>query len=192
MQIALDQLTAHLQRSLRPLYVLHGNEALLLQEAADAIRAAARQQGFGERSTHTVSGAHFDWSAVQAACNSLSLFSARQIVDLLTPSSRAISVWLMPDFKNSNTCDSCDDFASVVCHRRRPASSICSCAMNGLSASPATPAALEIDADVATLRLDDGRIVEDLTDPTHEQVLETMARLDPRRNDRARRAAAEA
>ena len=42
------------------------------------------------------------------------------------------------------------------------------------------------------LFLADGRIVEDLTDPTHEQVLETMARLDPRRNDRARRAAAEA
>ena len=88
MQIALDQLAAHLQRSLRPLYVLHGNEALLLQEAADAIRAAARQQGFSERSTHTVSGAHFDWSAVLAATQSQSLFADRQIVEIHIPSGK--------------------------------------------------------------------------------------------------------
>ena len=42
MQVALAQLTAQLQRGLAPLYVLHGDEALLQQEAADAIRAAAR------------------------------------------------------------------------------------------------------------------------------------------------------
>ena len=70
------------------LYVLHGEEPLLMQEAADAIRAAARAQGFGERSSHTVSGAHFDWSAVQGACQSLSLFAQRQIVEIHLPTGK--------------------------------------------------------------------------------------------------------
>jgi DNA polymerase-3 subunit delta len=36
MQLALPQLQAHLQKGLRSLYTLHGDEALLVQEAADA------------------------------------------------------------------------------------------------------------------------------------------------------------
>ena len=40
MQVALAQLSTHLQRALSPLYVLHGDEPLLQQEAADAVRAA--------------------------------------------------------------------------------------------------------------------------------------------------------
>ncbi|HNL43007.1 MAG TPA: DNA polymerase III subunit delta, partial [Ottowia sp.] len=73
MQLAAAQLARHLQQGLRPLYVLHGDEALLVQEAADAIRATARAQGHTERSVHTVAGAHFDWGAVLAAGSSLSL-----------------------------------------------------------------------------------------------------------------------
>ena len=38
-----EQLAAHLERELRPLYVLYGDEPLLVIEAADAIRARARQ-----------------------------------------------------------------------------------------------------------------------------------------------------
>ena len=67
MQLAATQLAHHLQKGLRPLYTLHGDEALLVQEAADAIRAAARAQGFSERTVHAVAGARFDWSAVLAA-----------------------------------------------------------------------------------------------------------------------------
>ncbi len=88
MQLALAQLPNHLQKSLRPLYVLHGDEALLVQEAADAIRAAARVQGYGERTVHTVAGAHFDWGAVLAAGSSLSLFADKQIVEVRIPSGK--------------------------------------------------------------------------------------------------------
>ena len=45
MQLAPAQLEAHLQKGLRALYTSPGDAPLLLQEAADAIRAAARQQG---------------------------------------------------------------------------------------------------------------------------------------------------
>jgi DNA polymerase III subunit delta len=88
MQLAAAQLQTHLQKGLRPLYTLYGDEALLLQEAADAIRATARAQGHTERSVHTVMGAHFDWSAVLAAGSSLSLFADKQIVELRIPSGK--------------------------------------------------------------------------------------------------------
>src|SRR5215204_6338447 len=88
MQLAAAQLTPHLQKGLKPLYTLHGDEPLLVQEAADAIRAAARTQGYTERTVHTVSGAHFDWSAVLAAGGSLSLFADKQIVEIRVPSGK--------------------------------------------------------------------------------------------------------
>jgi len=88
MQLAVAQLSAHLAKGLRSLYTLHGDEPLLVQEAADAIRAAARTQGYTERTVHTVAGAHFDWSAVLAAGGSLSLFSDKQIVEVRVPSGK--------------------------------------------------------------------------------------------------------
>ncbi|MBX3659583.1 MAG: DNA polymerase III subunit delta [Ramlibacter sp.] len=88
MQLAAAQLSAHLQRGLKPLYTLHGDEPLLIQEAADAIRAKAREQGYTERTVHTVAGAHFDWSEVLAASGSLSLFADRQIVEIRIPSGK--------------------------------------------------------------------------------------------------------
>jgi DNA polymerase-3 subunit delta len=88
MQLALPQLQAHLQKGLRSLYTLHGDEALLVQKAADAIRTAARQQGYTERSVHVVSGAHFDWSEVLAAGGSMSLFAERQILEIRVPTGK--------------------------------------------------------------------------------------------------------
>ncbi|GGH51837.1 DNA polymerase III subunit delta [Comamonas phosphati] len=88
MQLALNQLAAHLAKGLRSLYVLHGDEPLQQQEAADAIRAAARAVGYTERSSYTVAGAHFDWSAVLAAGGSLSLFADRQILEIRIPSGK--------------------------------------------------------------------------------------------------------
>ena len=88
MQLAAAQLQAHLQKGLRSLYTLHGDEPLLIQEAADTIRAAARAQGYTERSSHIVSGAHFDWSEVQAAGGSLSLFADKQILEVRIPSGK--------------------------------------------------------------------------------------------------------
>ena len=49
MQLRPEQLAAHLDKPLAPLYLLHGDEPLLVIEAGDAIRAAARRQGFEER-----------------------------------------------------------------------------------------------------------------------------------------------
>ncbi len=88
MQVAPNQLAAHLKKGLKSLYTVHGDEPLLVQEAADAIRAFARSQGFSERSSHTVVGAHFDWSEVLAAGGSLSLFADKQMLELRIPSGK--------------------------------------------------------------------------------------------------------
>lgn len=88
MQVATAQLEAHLAKGLRSLYTLHGDEALLVQEAADLIRATARAQGYTERSVFTVAGAHFDWGEVLAAGGSMSLFADRQMVEVRIPSGK--------------------------------------------------------------------------------------------------------
>lgn len=88
MQIRADQLSAQLARGLRPLYTVYGDEPLLVQEAADAIRAAARAAGCTERSVHTVAGAHFDWSGLLGAACELSLFASRQLIEVRIPSGK--------------------------------------------------------------------------------------------------------
>lgn len=88
MQVRPDQLAAHLARGLRPVYTLHGDEPLLMQEAADAIRAAARAAGHTERQVHTVAGAHFNWSALLGASQAMSLFADRQLIEIRIPSGK--------------------------------------------------------------------------------------------------------
>lgn len=89
MQLRADQLSAHLAKGgLRPVYTLWGDEPLLAQEAADALRAAARAQGYGDRQVFTVSGAHFDWSPVLGATQSMGLFCERQLIEIRIPSGK--------------------------------------------------------------------------------------------------------
>ncbi|MCW5633450.1 MAG: DNA polymerase III subunit delta [Rubrivivax sp.] len=94
MQLRPEQLEAHLAHvakgpaGLKPLYTLHGDEPLLAQEAADALRAAARAAGFAERKVFTVAGAHFDWSAVLGAAQAMSLFAERQLIEIRIPSGK--------------------------------------------------------------------------------------------------------
>jgi DNA polymerase III subunit delta len=88
MQIRADQLAAQLKKGLRPLYTVWGDEALLAQEAGDAVRAAARASGCTERQVHTVAGAHFDWSGLLGASQSMSLFAERQLIEIRIPSGK--------------------------------------------------------------------------------------------------------
>ena len=88
MQARPEQLEALLQRGLKPLYLVHGDEPLLAQEAGDLIRAAARAVGFEERKVFTVSGAHFDWSGLIGASQEMSLFAQRQLIEIRIPSGK--------------------------------------------------------------------------------------------------------
>jgi DNA polymerase-3 subunit delta len=84
MQIRAADLAAHLARSLAPAYAIHGDEPLLALEAADAVRAAARKQGFAER-VILEPGRSFDWSELTHAAASLSLFGGKKLIELRLP-----------------------------------------------------------------------------------------------------------
>ncbi len=88
MNLAPAQLSEHLKRGLKSLYTLHGDEPLLAQEFADALRVHARAQGYTERTVHIVAGAHFDWSEVLASGGSLCLFADKQIIEIRIPSGK--------------------------------------------------------------------------------------------------------
>ena len=87
MRLGSEQLSAQLARNLAPVYAIHGDEPLLVLEAADAVRAAARKQGYAEREVHdAVRG--YDWSELRHAAGSLSLFGTKKIVELRLPSGK--------------------------------------------------------------------------------------------------------
>lgn len=87
MRLRADQLHDHLGRKLAPLYVLHGDEPLLVIEAGDAIRAAARAGGYTEREVF-VAGAGFRWSDLRLAAGNLSLFGGNKLIDLRIPTGK--------------------------------------------------------------------------------------------------------
>jgi len=89
MQVRAEQLVAQLGKGgLKPIYTVHGDEALLAQEAADAIRQAARAAGHTERQVHTVMGAYFDWSSLLGAASEMSLFGDKQLIEIRIPSGK--------------------------------------------------------------------------------------------------------
>ncbi|CAI8886237.1 DNA polymerase III subunit delta [Methylococcus capsulatus] len=81
MRLRPDQLVEALDRGLAPLYVLSGDEPLQLGEAADAIRMAARDRGYGLRELFHVEPG-FSWSTFLEAGDSVPLFGNRRILDL--------------------------------------------------------------------------------------------------------------
>lgn len=86
-QVRADQLAGHLQRGLAPVYFIHGDETLLVNECADAVRSAARTQGYSERQVFSVE-AGFDWNTLLAASDSLSLFCEQRLLELRLPSGK--------------------------------------------------------------------------------------------------------
>lgn len=81
MRLRPEQLSHHLSRGLAALYLIYGDEPLLVQEAADAIRGTARERGYSERECLTVATG-FDWNILLQTSANLSLFSNRRILEL--------------------------------------------------------------------------------------------------------------
>jgi len=86
-KIRADQLSAALTKSFVPVYLVSGDEALLIQESCDQIRKAARAQGFTEREIYHIDTS-FDWNQLLASANSLSLFSDKKIFEIRMPSGK--------------------------------------------------------------------------------------------------------
>ena len=87
MQLAPAQLASHLKQGLQALYVLVGDEPLAHRECLDAIRQAARLQGFDERNSLLVERA-FNWQQIASYGASISLFASRRLLEINVPSGK--------------------------------------------------------------------------------------------------------
>lgn len=88
MQLGFDQLLTGLQRKLASVYLIYGEEPLQMLEAQDAVRAAARSQGFASREVLDADAAGFAWEQLRLAANSMSLFAERRVIELRVPSGK--------------------------------------------------------------------------------------------------------
>ncbi|HEC12249.1 MAG TPA: DNA polymerase III subunit delta [Acidiferrobacteraceae bacterium] len=76
-----QQIGVHVKGVLAPVYLVFGDETLLVEESVDAIHHCARSQGFDERRVYTVDP-RFDWGQLTQDCHTGSLFSQRRVVEL--------------------------------------------------------------------------------------------------------------
>ncbi len=87
MRCEIEQLGQYLARGLAPCYLISGEEPLRIEEGCDAIRAAARAAGYGERLVYTVESG-FNWNELFASTRSLSLFADRRLLEVRIPTGR--------------------------------------------------------------------------------------------------------
>ena len=89
MELSADRIASHLAgEPLRPAYLVAGPETLLVLEAADAVRAAARAQGIAEREVHDMEGRDADWDALAASIHAPSLFASRRLIEVRLPTGK--------------------------------------------------------------------------------------------------------
>jgi len=86
-KIQANQVHSHLQKNLAPCYLVSGDEHLLVAEALDAIRDAARRKGYASRDLH-IATTGFDWSSLRDSTANLSLFAEQRIVELRLPTGK--------------------------------------------------------------------------------------------------------
>ena len=89
MKVKPDFLNNDLNKALRPVYLLTGDEPLQVIESADNVRLVARKQGFTERQVFHVDQS-FDWGQLLQEANSMSLFAEKKILELRFTSPNSI------------------------------------------------------------------------------------------------------
>lgn len=87
MKVYANQLVETLkQKSLR-IFVVSGDEPLLVQESCDLVRRGLKAQGFIERDLfYAESG--FDWSGLLYSSNSMSLFAEKKLIEVRLPTGK--------------------------------------------------------------------------------------------------------
>ncbi len=87
MRLNPEQLPAALGRGLAHVYLVSGDEPLAVGECADAIRAAARAQGYADRTVFFIERG-FSWDELKHSTQALSLFADRRLFELRMPSGK--------------------------------------------------------------------------------------------------------
>ncbi|MFP3977789.1 MULTISPECIES: DNA polymerase III subunit delta [Marinobacter] len=81
------QLPQLLQKGLAPVYLVSGDEPLLVQECCDQIRSAAKEAGFIDRLTFHADQ-QLDWNMVADEFSAMSLFSDRRRIEIRLPTGK--------------------------------------------------------------------------------------------------------
>ncbi len=87
MRVKYDDLKPHLENGLAPMYLIHGREPLLVEEAMDEFRAQAHEQGLTERVRYTVE-VGFDWQILFEHSQTVSIFQEKKLIELRMPTGK--------------------------------------------------------------------------------------------------------
>jgi DNA polymerase-3 subunit delta len=87
MKLFPEKLPQRLQQGLDAVYLVAGQEPLLIEEACDAVRRAARAAGVDERVV-LEADARFDWDQLGGATETNSLFASQRLVEVRLPSGK--------------------------------------------------------------------------------------------------------
>lgn len=87
MKLTPEQLVGHVQKGHLPVYIITGDEPLLIEESCDLIRSSLRAKGFQEREVLHVEG-HFKWEYLLECANALSLFAELKLIEIRLGSSK--------------------------------------------------------------------------------------------------------
>jgi DNA polymerase-3 subunit delta len=87
MKVYPEKLAGSLKKGTAPLYIVSGDEPLLVQEACDLIRAELKEKGFEERDLYHVETG-FDWDEVFYSVNSMSLFAEKKLIEIRMPTAK--------------------------------------------------------------------------------------------------------
>jgi len=87
LNLTLAQLRTQVNDGLLPVYLVAGDEPLLINEALDLLRIAARKDGYEDREVY-VAGGKFDWDQLRSGLDTISLFASRRIVEVRLPTGK--------------------------------------------------------------------------------------------------------
>ncbi|MBQ76402.1 MAG: DNA polymerase III subunit delta [Gammaproteobacteria bacterium] len=87
MKVYPEKLASHLKNTDSPIYIVSGDEPLLVQEACDQIRSGLKDAGYTERELFHAE-ANFDWQQVLFSASSMSLFAEQKLIEIRMSSIR--------------------------------------------------------------------------------------------------------
>ncbi len=82
-----DKLSSSLKQSFKPVYLVSGDETLLVHESCLLIRKQARELGYSQHEIHHAEG-QFNWDNIMMSANALSLFAEKKIIEVRVPNGK--------------------------------------------------------------------------------------------------------
>src|SRR5260221_4961099 len=84
MKLPAEQLSQHINKKLLPVYLISGDELLLVQESLATLTQAAQKAGYDERTI--IEANHKDaWQQLIQESQNLSLFSTKRVIECRIP-----------------------------------------------------------------------------------------------------------